>query len=310
LREERLLGTVLIVVSAVGFATLGISSRGAADHGLDTFGYVAWRNTLGGLILLAGVAVAAVMGHRALVPRGAAARREWLALMGAALMGAGLNIAIFSAFQRTTIAVALITFYIFPALVTLAAVRVYGERLEARRLAALGLASLGLALVVLAPVLEGGGVRLDAIGIGLAFLAALFQTAYSLIVGRGFATIPSGLASVVIVGFAGVVSIPLALLSQQGPQLALPFEVEALWPWVLLAAVIGAAIPTAANVTGIRLLGPSRAAILMMLEPVLGVTLAALFLAERPVPLQFVGGAAVIVAGVILQARRRSSMVV
>jgi len=48
----------------------------------------------------------------------------------------------------------------------------------------------------------------------------------------------------------------------------------------------------------------------MMIEPVLGVTLAAVLLAERPVPLQFLGGAAVLVAGVILQARRRSSVVV
>lgn len=306
--EARLLGTGLIVVSALGFGTLGLSSRAAAEHGLDTFGYVAWRSTLGGLAILAGVAVAAAMGYPALARRGGVPRREWLALGAAALMGAGLNLSIFAAFGRTTIAVALITFYSFPALVTLAAVRVYGEPLDARRVTALAIASMGLILVVLAPALEGGDLQLDAAGVGLAFTAALFQTGYALVIGRGFKSIPSGLASGLIVVVGGLVGVALALIAGQANRLWLPFEAEVLWPWVFLAAIIGAAIPTAANVTGIRLLGPSRAAILMMIEPVVGVTLAAVLLAERPVPLQFVGGAAVLIAGVILQVERRSSV--
>lgn len=310
MKEAPLLGTGLLLISAFGFATLGISSRGAADHGLDTLAYVAWRNTLGGLLILAGVAAAAAMGHRAFARRGSVPRREWLALAAASTMAVGVQLSIFGAFNSTTIAIALITFYSFPALVTLAAVRLYGERLEPRRAAALALASVGLILVALGPVMSGAGVRVDVAGIGLAFAAAVFQTGYSLVVGRGFPTIPSGFATSVIVGVAGLVSIVLALVVGQGSQLALPFEVSALWPWVLLAVVIGAAIPTAANVTGIRLLGPSRASILMMIEPVVGVALAAVILAERPVPLQFLGGAAVIIAGVILQARRRSSVVV
>jgi len=310
LKDAPLLGTALLLVSAFGFATLGISSRGAADNGLDTLAYVAWRNTLGGLLILVGVAVAAAMGQQAFARRAIVPRREWLALATASAMAVGVQLSIFGAFNSTTIAIALITFYSFPALVTLASVRVYGERLERRRVAALALASVGLILVALGPVMEGAGVQVDVVGLGLGFTAALFQTAYSLVVGRGFPTIPSGFASAVIVGVSGPVCIVLATMVGQGAQLALPLELPALWPWVLLAVVIGAAIPTAANVTGIRMLGPSRAAILMMIEPVLGVTLAAVLLAERPVPLQFLGGAAVLVAGVILQARRRSSVVV
>lgn len=310
MKDARPLGTGLLLVSAFGFATLGISSRGAADNGLDTLAYVAWRNSLGGLLILAGVVAAAAMGRQAFARRGAVPRREWQALAAASIMAVGVQLSIFGAFNSTTIAVALITFYSFPALVTLAAVRVYGERLEPRTAAALTLASIGLILVALGPVLEGAGVRVDVTGMALAFAAAVFQTAYSLVVGRGFPTIPSGFASAVIVGAAGLVAIVLAIVVGQGAQLALPVELSALWPWVLLAAVIGAAIPTAANVTGIRMLGPSRAAILMMIEPVLGVTLAAVLLAEQPVPLQFLGGAAVIIAGVVLQTRRRSSVVV
>ena len=53
--------------------------------------------------------------------------------------------------------------------------------------------------------------------------------------------------------------------------------------------------------TGIGLIGPSRAAILMTIEPLVGVTIAALLLGERPTPIQVVGGVAVLAAAIILQ---------
>ena len=70
---------------------------------------------------------------------------------------------------------------------------------------------------------------------------------------------------------------------------------------VLLAGLVGAAIPTLCFITGIRLLGAPRAAILATLEPVVGVALAAWLLNEQPSALQLVGGALVIVAAVLLQ---------
>ena len=77
---------------------------------------------------------------------------------------------------------------------------------------------------------------------------------------------------------------------------------EALVP-VVLAGVIGAGVPTLAFITGIRRLGPSQAAILATLEPVVGVGLAAWLLGERPAPIQLVGGALILAAAVLLQLR-------
>lgn len=72
--------------------------------------------------------------------------------------------------------------------------------------------------------------------------------------------------------------------------LAEPFAGEGAWIWIILAATIGLAIPTTAILAGFRRLGPTRASILMLLEPVVAVLLAALLLAERPAPLQLLGG--------------------
>ena len=72
---------------------------------------------------------------------------------------------------------------------------------------------------------------------------------------------------------------------------------------VLFAGVVGAGIPTMAWIMGIRILGAPRAAIISTLEPVVGVALAALVLAEIPTPLQLVGGACIIGAAIVVQRR-------
>ena len=76
---------------------------------------------------------------------------------------------------------------------------------------------------------------------------------------------------------------------------------------VLLAGLVGAAIPTLCFITGIRLLGAPRAAILATLEPVVGVALAAWLLNEQPSPLQLVGGVLILVAAVLLQVGGRGA---
>ena len=76
---------------------------------------------------------------------------------------------------------------------------------------------------------------------------------------------------------------------------------------VLLAGLIGAAIPTLCFITGIRLLGAPRAAILATLEPVVGVALAAWLLDEQPSGLQLLGGALILVAAVLLQVGGRGA---
>jgi drug/metabolite transporter (DMT)-like permease len=72
---------------------------------------------------------------------------------------------------------------------------------------------------------------------------------------------------------------------------------------VVLAGVIGAGIPTLAFIIGVRRLGPSQAAILATLEPVIGVALAAWLLAEQPAPIQVIGGGLILGAAILLQLR-------
>lgn len=281
-------------------------SRMAVGLGMDPLAFVVWR---AGIALLALLAVAAFVlirsGNswiRPLANYRRLPRRRQLALAIGITISAVLNVAIFAAFQRMAIAVVLITFYIFPALVTLAAVPLYGDRLDARRVAALTLSLGGLALVLLAPALSGGvGLTVDPLGVGLALLAAVCQTTFILIAGRGFAPLkPADMAFWLVTAGIVVATVVLALVGDIS-SLAKPATEPQLWVWVLFAGIAGAAIPTVWFMSGISLIGPSRTAILMTFEPLVGVTLAGLLLGEQPVPLQLVGGVAVVIAAVVLQ---------
>lgn len=289
-----------MVAAAVGFGTLGLSARRMGELGVSALPYVTIRSLIAGLAVAAAVGALVWTGRGGIPKTSSVPSRERAALLAAAGCGVGLNLALFAALERSAVAPVLITFYAYPALVALGAVRFYGEPIDRRRGAALMLASAGLLAVVLAPG-TGSGLPIESVGLGLAAFAAVLQATFALIVGRGFSSIPSLTSSAFLLLSAGFVFLGLAIIAGQSAAVSAPLAQPATWFWIFMAAIVGAALPTTALVTGIRRIGPARAAILMMMEPVVGVALASLFLGERPSGLQLAGAAAVVVSGILLQ---------
>lgn len=305
MRGSIVAGSLVVVGAAMLFGTLSYIARQAEAVGIGAFAFVFWRAALAAALLV-GITVLAVAARRSRWPDlRQLDRRQQLRLLLACAVGALLNVAMFVAFLRTEVAVVLITFYVFPAIVTIAAVRFYGERLDAGRAGALVLALAGLALVLLAPLLSAGTLNLDPLGVGLALLAALCQAAFLLLSGRGYAPLASLHVSIYLVGAAALLALPLAIFAGDPAALTRPFADPEAWVWVAAGGITGAAIPTTMLLAGMNIIGPSRTAILMTFEPVVGVAIAGLLLHEQPVPLQLVGGAAVLAAAVILQAGPR-----
>ena len=298
-----LLGAGLVAVAAVCFGTLGPITRFADDAGVGSLAIVAWRAGIGAtaMVLLL-LTLRGAAGRRPLRLRELPARDRWF--IGAASMAnLVLNLAMFIAFVRIEIGLALLVFYSYPAFVAVASVVWFGDRLDAVRWSALGLSMLGLVLTLTG---SGGLGELDAPGIGLSFLAALTQAFYVLAARHGFPRIPPVEAAAMTMGGAAVGYVVIALVTSQLIDLGAPLATgDALAP-VVLAGLVGAAIPTLCFITGIRLLGAPRAAILSTLEPVVGVALAAWLLNEQPELLQLAGGALILVAAVLLQTGGRS----
>ncbi|MFL5677044.1 MAG: EamA family transporter, partial [Chloroflexota bacterium] len=86
-----------------------------------------------------------------------------------------------------------------------------------------------------------------------------------------------------------------------GAGLTYPLREPSVLPLLVFTGLFAAAIPSIMFLTGIRLIGGTRAGILMLFEPVVGVVLAALLLDERLAPIQVVGGFAILAAALVLQ---------
>ena len=293
------LGALIVIVAAALFGSLGVAARFAYDMGMEPFAFVAWRAGVGALGLWLVVLmvrrprrVAAEL--RAMDPRAA----RWLGL--AIVLGAGLNLAAFLSFDTTTVALALLGFYTYPAMVAVGSVLLGREQLDVSRVVALLLALIGMAAVVLGtPAAEPTG-RATLLGVGLALGAAAFQTGFVL-TSRGYAGVPADQAMGAILAGSALLAAVITVGAHGAGALAMPFGSPSLLVLLVAVGLFAAALPSVLFLTGIRWIGGVKTGILMLFEPVVGVALAALLLSEGLQPIQIVGGATILLAALIVQ---------
>jgi drug/metabolite transporter (DMT)-like permease len=298
-RRAGLIGALATIAGAALFGSLGVASRFAYDAGVEPFAFVAWRAATGALAIA--IVVSALHGPRAAWANIASSgRRAQMGLLLAVVLGSALNLAMFLAFDRTTIALALLGFYTYPAMVAAAAGILGRERLDLPRIVALGLALTGMIAVVLGGLSTTEPVRIDALGIGLGLLAATFQAGFVLTSHR-FASVRADLSIGAILVGSTIISSTLTIATSGVDALLQPLGQPSVLALLVGVGLFAAALPSVLFLTGIRWIGGVRAGILMLFEPVVGVVLAALFLAEGLQPLQVVGGATILIAALLVQ---------
>lgn len=292
-----------MVIAASLFGTLGVLSRGAYGLGLDPFAFVTWRAGIGALVLGLVIAVnvrrgTRLVGWRSLDPRGR------VALGTAAFMGATLNMAMFLAFARAPIAIVLLCFYLYPAIVTAVSAALGWEPMDRQRAVALSVALAGMVAVVIGGPASATAGGVDPLGVVLALSAAASQAVFVLVSRHGYRDVPTDQAMGVILGVSAVLAAALALVSGGPGTLVLPIASPGLLLLVVTAGILAAAVPSFLFLLGIRWIGPVKAGILMLVEPLVGVGLAALLLHEAVGPVQALGGIAILAAALLIQRAR------
>ncbi len=301
------LGYGVAIVAASLFAWLGPLSRWAYDAGMEPLPFVAWRAGTGALVLLGVVALLARRGRPVVGLGGLGGLRggERLGLGMAIATGLVLNLSIFGSFSRVSVAIALIGFYTYPAMVAAVAIALGREPASRPVLAALVLALVGMAVVVSGSLDPTTGVVADPFGIALALLAAASQTVF-VTVSHRYARVPTEQAMGLILAGTLAGCVVIGLLAGLGPALLHPVREPSVLPVVIAAGAAGAALPSLLFLVAIRLIGGTKSVILMLLEPVVGVGLAAWLLGERLQPVQLVGALAVLAAALLLQRSHRA----
>ncbi|HUZ73844.1 MAG TPA: DMT family transporter [Stellaceae bacterium] len=281
------LATGLIALTASTFALGSTLIRFAYDAGAGTLTIVMTRTTVAavGLALVLGVARTPLRFDR---------RERWAApLIG--LFMAGYSGAFYMGMEYMPVALTVVTFYTYPLLTGLFGWLTGQERFGATGLVALPLAFFGL---VLALDVSGGSFSL--VGASWAMLGALGFSAVLILSGlllpRRSDTRPRTL---VMLATASVACIVVTLASGE-----IWFPTTALG-W---AGLMGSALCYAVAMTSIlffaAVLGATRVAVVMNVEPIASLVLTFLILGERLRPTQLVGVLFVVAAIFLFRPRR------
>jgi drug/metabolite transporter (DMT)-like permease len=306
-RRSPLLGSLTVVVAAGLFATLGVLSRTAYDLGLTPLGFVAWRSGVAALAMFALVALTLRRGGR-LVGWRSLAPRDRASLAVAALAGASLDVTMFFAYARVSVAIVLLCFYLFPAIVAGAMAVLGWERMDRSRGVALSVALAGMVAVVIGGPVVAGSSGIDPLGVLLAIGSAVSQAVFVLVSRRGYRQVPTEQAMSVVLTTSSVIAMVLALVGGGAAALALPLQSPSLFGIVVFGGLFGAGIPSFLFLAGIRWIGGVKAGVLMLAQAPIGVALAAIFLQESIGAIQVLGGAAILAAAFMIQRAPAASM--
>lgn len=288
-------GALLVLTASLGFATLGTLSGIAYQAGMSPAAFVTMRAVLGAALL--GMLLAARPGLWTRIA--ALATRERAMLTVAIVVNGAFNLALFAAFGVMAVGIVLGIYFTYPIVVWIASVALRRERVTVARALALTLAMAGIGLILAERLGAGGSAPL---GLALAAAAAAGQATYIVISRHGFPSVsPEQAITLVLLGGAAMAMV--AALLAEGPSAFGGAWVAsgAAWLAVVAAAVLGTAAAKVWVLRGLRLLGGTRTAVIMLVEPVGGVVLASVVLSQSISLIEASGGLLILAAAVIVQ---------
>lgn len=289
MRITKNLAYGMMAFAAIMWGTSGTFTVLAINAGA-TANQVALFGTLSGAAIL--VSILALFDRKAFRIR---LKDLPMLTLFAVVTGTMFVLAWYNAIDLTSVSTALVLLYAYPSLVTVASVWMLGEKLTASKLIAVPLTFVGCVLVSEAYDLDA--IRLNIVGVGLGIFTAFAATVYyigakKLLAVHSSSTLALYVTLLMIPGLLLVVN-PFAVIDS-------PLSGEA-WTYIILIGLFPGTIGYVISIFALRHIEASRASIIGALEPVSGVLLAVLFIAEVLDALQAIGVALVIVAVFILR---------
>jgi drug/metabolite transporter (DMT)-like permease len=277
---KQLTGILLIAISAAAFGTLAIFGRFLYADGLDTFTLLFLRFGLAAVLMLIILLI-----RREKFLRG----KILLQLIGMGALGyVGQSFSYLTAIKFASAGLVALLLYLYPTFVFILSVIVFHEKVTWIKIAAIILALIGTALTVD----PAGG---QFVGILLAIAAALIYSVY-IIVGTNVMKHVSAVQSSLVI-FASAGTVYGLLMAFNGVNLP---STNSGWVSVAGIVLVATVIPVVMFLAGLERIGPTNAAMLSTLEPVVTVLLAAWMFGERLQSIAMFGGAMILIAVILL----------
>ena len=241
-----------------------------------------------------------------LMRRGASAlrvpARDLLRFFLLGILGvAASNYLYYLAIQRTNVATAIILQYTAPVWVLLYTVARRAQKPSLRRIAAVALAVAGCALAV--GFVGAGALRLDAIGVTAALLAAFAFAFYNV---GGHSVLARYDRWKVLLWVLAAASVFWIFVNPPWKIAAAHYSREQ-WEFMLVFSLVSVLGPFSCYFAGLQHLEPTSAIVASCLEPVFSILIAALVLGELVRPTQTLGIILVLAAIVLIQLPERSA---
>lgn len=281
--DDETVGIALVLVSAIGFGTLGIFGVLAAREGISIPSVLALRFSL------ATVLVWAVLWYRGRF-RFLRGRTLGIAFALGAFGYATQSSLYFLGLEFMTAGLVAIVLYTYPAIVVCFLAVFHPDRVTTILLVALGLSIGGVALITGA---DPAGA--DPRGVAVVLGSALAYSGYIMVSQRMLVTVDAEILTAFVLPAA---ALSFVVIGAGTESLAVPATVTG-WSVVLAIAIVATVIPVLTFFAGITKIGAGRASIISTAEPGVTVALGMLVLGE-PVTLVTVVGGTLVVVGVIL----------
>lgn len=276
-------GVAAAGASAAGFGVLPVLAVWGADAGLNVMTLLILR--------FAGTAalLPLLFAGRPRRPRPPARSMCGLGILG--LLFALQAVLYLVAIARIPPGLAVLLHYFHPAVVLALSAAIGQERLTGRLVLPMAVAMAGLALTVGAPG------RADTLGVLCALGCAVVYAVYVVLGTRLAAGVDSTSLTMYVVSISALALVAVAVPTHR---LDLDFAPRG-WAVIAAIAVISTALPIALFFVSSTELGATRASILGMLEPIVGILAAWTALGANLTPLQLLGGT-ILLTGALLSA--------
>jgi drug/metabolite transporter (DMT)-like permease len=277
---KKLIGILLIAISAASFGTLAIFGRYAYADGMDTFTVLFIRFGVSAVFM-----TIVLLLRKEHLPN----KRILLQLVGMGALGyVGQSFLYLSAIKYASAGLVALLLYLYPMFVFILSVLVLREKATLIQVIALILALIGSALTV-----DPNGGQL--IGALMAIVAALIYSVYIIVGANVMKRASAAQSSAIIFASAGMVYGMLTFANGAH----LPASNSG-WLAMLGMIVFSTIIPVVTFLAGLERIGPTNAAMLSTLEPVVTVLLAAWLFGERLMPIVLIGGGLILLAVILL----------
>lgn len=279
-KASKLSGILLVALSAAAFGIMPVFAKAAYSAGTSTY-------TLLFLRFLVGAAFMFLLMRLKHLPL--PARREMvLFLLLGAVLYVGQSLTYFSALKFASASVVALLVYTYPALVMIGAAVLFRERITMQKLFALILALAGAFVII------GAEFQASSLGIILSVLCAIFYSSYILASSR---LVKAGMgissSAFIMLGAAAVYGII---------NLFLGFQPPTEWTGIVsvgLLALVSTVLAMWSFFTGMAITGPSTAALVSTLEPVVTVLSSVLILSEE-LTVNIIAGGCLVLAALIV----------